>query len=1376
MENYHIYEEIGKGEFGYSQVFKGREKKKIEYVALKRYEKCMMNKIVNEVQIMHKLTSPHILKFHDWYETRSAFWLIVEYCTGSDLESLLKQDGHLPETSVRMLGLDILAGLKYIHSIGFLHCDLRPRNFLVDEYGILKISDFKLARKIPKTTLGDEQLESRGHFSYMAPELYSSEGFHSYSSDFWSLGCVLYELRRGVAPFGNDSVDVSVLLERIKEVEPVTNPIVFNEKDRNITNSNSKRRHESDLRDRKVDPTNFNSSGVDFIGVPAISADFADLLLWLLEKMPVNRCVWKDLSSHPFWRTAVSPPKNLPEQTQFDLYCKKVENQQSKRMEMQSLAEVGIGPSELQQITNNQVPMSIPLPMPDITPVRTQVKPTNNTHDDTANHRQRIDDASKLMKGVANSINQDPSGDDYSDGFEPYDEDSNVVSVNSRASKVATNPTKENKNIADGGKHKNGSSLLDATQVDDGNGSNTTLNETFIDLEVNDVKELSVAALLMHVSDNNAKPIMGNKYIENIDKPVYKSSTTAFPTVVAEDIPQLPPAELESVLNQLYKYLYKYCYANGSSSGSSPNTGNSTSSSIVMNANALAERSRLLSYLVTISSYVEVANYILNNNFLLLLLRIIRTPGDASNNSNMATKTFNSSIKSTATNGATSLNAAITLSRTLASASLAYMLRYCGFVQPPTVRNRDDHIIASLIGILKESSKMDSKLKRRVVAALGEAVFYVCSQPDPQDEDGNGNGGQWSLPAGVITVLLKCLKDETDEIVRHYAAKTIENVLSQGSIEYRRRFAIVEIAARLLEMSQHARNEVLQATCGMALSHIFYLVMTNEPTDIKVGGNDAAAGARFIVRVFEKGGLPGIVEALRDGQGQPKLQQAYLNIINIIFCTDLCPSTGEGPNELSYRDTMDTRSTSATGNTAGQVLRPLQNFFLKAPSIIPTLLRLIEHGNSNSVRAKAFLCLQLLCKHKTSILTEHRLPVILMRVIEPYVVQSDIPTSVTQTGSSYNIKVALSMVFFIRSTCIRALQGIHSKLKQIIQSKDVKNVTKTTPMKHSTPIHDNNSAYSRSRSSPGTMTRQTPLSAGTRDKSSRGSASSSKGGSATPIDDNNDVISTKVHVQLLNHFSEMLRSTFSMAAQPALGRFILATGSFLVSSLANVLELIPEARVAANELVDNKESSVTAEAIDTAEQAALLALESIAQVDVVDSLSGICNTGQWPASISKYIPDKDAGYRFVVALHKNLLPVAGGLAFHTDGDVRVLIAASLRRLIPGTLKALLLTNISRDQLCSSLNPYLKCVPQLLQDQAPIPQYTIRLLSDAYSVSPFVMKYMTGVLKQNEGFQILLKVLKETIGTQKDSGDRNGGLVYDENVICCSDFYAMIEKL
>jgi serine/threonine-protein kinase ULK4 len=110
MDKYHIYEEIGKGEF--SQVYKGREKNTIVYVAIKRSEKSVMSLIVNEVQLLHKLSCPHIMRFFDWYETRNNIWLILEYCTGGDLESLIAQDKYLPEASVKMFGLDIVSGLK----------------------------------------------------------------------------------------------------------------------------------------------------------------------------------------------------------------------------------------------------------------------------------------------------------------------------------------------------------------------------------------------------------------------------------------------------------------------------------------------------------------------------------------------------------------------------------------------------------------------------------------------------------------------------------------------------------------------------------------------------------------------------------------------------------------------------------------------------------------------------------------------------------------------------------------------------------------------------------------------------------------------------------------------------------------------------------------------------------------------------------------------------------------------------------------------------------------------------------------------------------------------------------------------------------------
>lgn len=110
MEKFNIRGLIGKGEF--SEVFKGREKQRIEFLAIKRVEKSRMDIVVAEVQILHKLKSPHVLRFIDWYETRNNLWLILEYCTGGDLEKLLNGDIYLPESSIRAFGQDMLAGLK----------------------------------------------------------------------------------------------------------------------------------------------------------------------------------------------------------------------------------------------------------------------------------------------------------------------------------------------------------------------------------------------------------------------------------------------------------------------------------------------------------------------------------------------------------------------------------------------------------------------------------------------------------------------------------------------------------------------------------------------------------------------------------------------------------------------------------------------------------------------------------------------------------------------------------------------------------------------------------------------------------------------------------------------------------------------------------------------------------------------------------------------------------------------------------------------------------------------------------------------------------------------------------------------------------------
>ncbi|CAG9323861.1 unnamed protein product [Blepharisma stoltei] len=274
MNNYHFYEEIGRGK--YSVVYKGRIKKTITYIAVKSVEKSRRSKVLNEVRIMHELDHENILKFFQWYETRNHLWLMFEYCPGGDLLSLIDKDKQLPEATVRQLGSDLRDALYYLHTHGIIFADLKPSNILFNEYGVVKLSDFGLARKI--NDVDPDKEGRRGTPYYMAPELFEEGGVYSYYSDLWSLGCVLYELAVGNPPFMSNSFQDLVSQILTKETPEVNK----------------------------------------------CSHEFNDLLGDLLQKDPAKRITWEELLVHPFWQQRGNQLEVvLPEHSMYEEYLKR---------------------------------------------------------------------------------------------------------------------------------------------------------------------------------------------------------------------------------------------------------------------------------------------------------------------------------------------------------------------------------------------------------------------------------------------------------------------------------------------------------------------------------------------------------------------------------------------------------------------------------------------------------------------------------------------------------------------------------------------------------------------------------------------------------------------------------------------------------------------------------------------------------------------------------------------------------------------------------------------------------------------------------------------------------------------------------------------
>ena len=152
--------------------------------------------------------------------------MILEYCVGGDLLGVLKQDVALPEASVARFAADLCESLRVVHAAGTLHCDLKPSNVLMDEDGRLKLCGFGLARKVADVSASrtnasnatPSALARRGTPCYMAPELFEEGGSHSFASDLYAFGCVLYELAAGKPPFV--SASLAELMEMILTEDP----------------------------------------------------------------------------------------------------------------------------------------------------------------------------------------------------------------------------------------------------------------------------------------------------------------------------------------------------------------------------------------------------------------------------------------------------------------------------------------------------------------------------------------------------------------------------------------------------------------------------------------------------------------------------------------------------------------------------------------------------------------------------------------------------------------------------------------------------------------------------------------------------------------------------------------------------------------------------------------------------------------------------------------------------------------------------------------------------------------------------------------------------------------------------------------------------
>ena len=201
---YEIVSPLGRG--GMGRVYKAFDRVMEEHVALKvlrseyMRDPAMSRRFVSEIKLARKIGHRNVCRIHEYGEDGDIRFIVMELLTGMTLKEYL-HDEPLPHDAAYDVSIQVARGLNAVHELGIIHRDVKTANIMIDEAGVAKLVDFGIAKEVS----ADLTDPGAAGMIMCTPEYMSPEQVHggpaSFESDIYALGCVVYEVFTGHAPF-----------------------------------------------------------------------------------------------------------------------------------------------------------------------------------------------------------------------------------------------------------------------------------------------------------------------------------------------------------------------------------------------------------------------------------------------------------------------------------------------------------------------------------------------------------------------------------------------------------------------------------------------------------------------------------------------------------------------------------------------------------------------------------------------------------------------------------------------------------------------------------------------------------------------------------------------------------------------------------------------------------------------------------------------------------------------------------------------------------------------------------------------------------------------------------------------------------------------